>query len=66
MTFIERPISAGFLTVAALLLLWSIWTAVRDILRERAGLPHAHPLEELIEEVNDPSSPIHHPPQDAR
>lgn len=35
MTFIERPISAGFLAFCAALLLWSAFTTLRATLRER-------------------------------
>jgi putative tricarboxylic transport membrane protein len=35
MTFLERPISAGFLAVCAALLLWSIWGSLKAQMRER-------------------------------
>jgi TctA family transporter len=35
MTFIERPISAGFLVFGAAIVLWSIWTSMRAFFRER-------------------------------
>jgi TctA family transporter len=35
MTFIERPISAGFLSFGVAILLWSAWSSLRSFLRER-------------------------------
>jgi TctA family transporter len=35
MTFIERPISAGFLLFGAAIMLWSLWTSARSFVRER-------------------------------
>jgi hypothetical protein len=34
-TFIERPISAGFLAFGAAILLWSAWGALKAFVRER-------------------------------
>jgi TctA family transporter len=36
MTFVERPISASVMAVTALLLLWTIWNAVRTESKTRA------------------------------
>lgn len=35
MTFIERPISAGFLAFGAAILLWSAWGSLKTFMRER-------------------------------
>jgi TctA family transporter len=35
MTFIERPISAGFLAFGVAILLWSAWSSLRSFVRER-------------------------------
>jgi hypothetical protein len=35
MTFIERPISAGFLLFGGAIVLWSVITSVRAFVRER-------------------------------
>lgn len=35
MTFVERPISAGFLAFGGALIAWSAWSALRAFLRER-------------------------------
>jgi TctA family transporter len=38
MTFLERPISAGFLAFGAAIVLWSVWTSTRSFLLERERL----------------------------
>jgi TctA family transporter len=35
MTFIERPISAGFLAFGLAIVLWSVWTSMRAFFKER-------------------------------
>jgi TctA family transporter len=37
MTFLERPISASFIAVAAAILLWSLFTVFKKFLRARAA-----------------------------
>ncbi|NIC39824.1 tripartite tricarboxylate transporter permease, partial [Aquabacterium sp. A08] len=35
MTFIDRPISAGFLAFGGAIVLWTVWTSLKSALRER-------------------------------